>query len=395
MNNREIYQAQTLNIVVYGMGNSFLESEGYLLERVNIIGCSDSDEGRRESDLAKRYPFYSPQELAQIFYDYIFVVSIYDDEIRDRLIQAYGVQPARILTREEWGRLVFVKQGAGIRYPDQYVYVISKPIRVKSGLFSYVFTVADQLQYAEDMQAIPVVDMRSFPNIYLDQDKVGRENAWEYYFEPLSNLSVEEIADCKNILLGYDAPEYKTNYTEKYDIARLHRAYRKWIHMKPEVLEDINRECNEILPCGFEKVLGVLYRGTDMVSLKLKNHPAQPTLDEICELIEKYWEEWECEMIYLCTEDAAALEVFKKRFGEKIVYSSQLRFANTANRWLGEIFDEVQGTRRDRGAEYLKTIEILSRCDHMIASVCSGSVCAHVMHGDDYKHLLMIDKGQY
>jgi hypothetical protein len=390
----DFYEVNTLNVIAYGMGNSFLEAESYLLERVNIVGCSDSDAGKGSTEIAERYPFYAPEELGRASFDYLFIVSIYDEEICSRLVEQNGIDRKKIMVRNQWSRLVFLKHG-GDAYPDTYAYIAAKPIRIKSGLFSYVFSVIDQLQYMEESDIKPVMDMQSYPNIYMDKDKTGRENAWEYYFEPLSDVKLKDVGKFRNILLGYDSPDYKTDYMQKYDIDKLHNVYKKYIHIREDVLQEINRECSEILPDGFEKVLGVLYRGTDMVSLKLKDHPVQPDVDEMCSLTEEYMAEWHCDTVYLCTEDAAALEIFKERFPGKVVCSSQTRFQNTGSKWLGELFDDFDADKRDFGKDYLTTIEILSRCNSMIASVCTGSVCAHIMHGNQYEHLLMIDKGKY
>jgi hypothetical protein len=390
----DFYEVNTLDVIVYGMGNSFLESECYLKERVNIVGCSDSDEGKRNCEIAKRYQFYSPKEFLGVSFDYLFIASIYDEEICSGLVEQYGIKRDKIMVRNEWSRLVFLKHG-GYAYPDAYAYIVEKPIRVKSGLFSYVFSVIDQFQYLNGLDVKPVMDMQSYPNIYMNKDKVGRENAWEYYFEPLSDVKLKDVGGFQNILLGYDSPDYKTDYMQKYDIDKLHEVYKKYIHIKSDVMQGIDRECSEILPDGFEKVLGVLYRGTDMVNLKLKDHPVQPTIEEMCSLIEEYMAKWQCDTIYLCTEDAAALERFKECFPGRVACSSQTRFRNTGNKWLGELFDDMDADKRNFGRDYLTTIEILSRCNNMIASVCTGSVCAHIMHGNKYEHLLMIDKGSY
>lgn len=387
-------KAKTLNVIAYGMGNSFLESESYLLDRVNIVGCSDSDYGKRNSDISNRYKFYMPNEIAQSEFDYIFIVSIHDREICDQLVNQYGIDRNKIMLREEWSKVAFSKKEIDC-YPDKYVYVISKPIRVKSGLFSYVFGAIEQLQYVDEDLCLPIVDMQHYPNIYLEEENIGKENVWDFYFEPVSTIKIEEMEAYENVVLGYDSPDYKSNYIEKYDIDKMHDTYKKYVHIKQEIMNEIDKVCNDILPYGFEHVMGVLFRGTDMTALKLKDHPVQPSVDEMCSLIDKHMAEWGCNTIYMCTEDEDALEFFKEKYGDRLVCTNQKRFKNTGNKWLGEIYEEMKIDRYELGLEYLITIEILSRCNNMIASVCAGSVCAHIMHGNQYEHLLMIDKGKY
>lgn len=51
------------------------------------------------------------------------------------------------------------------------------------GLFNTYNQVAGHIRYALSKKYLPVVDMKNYPNSYLAPEKLGKENAWEYYFE--------------------------------------------------------------------------------------------------------------------------------------------------------------------------------------------------------------------
>ena len=65
----------------------------------------------------------------------------------------------------------------------------------------------------EIVGAIPIVDMYNFPTIYNEKEKIlNTYNSWEYFFEQLSNYSLEEVYQSKNVIIT----EYQF-YSEKED----------------------------------------------------------------------------------------------------------------------------------------------------------------------------------
>lgn len=381
-----------LKVIVYGLGKTVWDAIGYIRTRFHIIGCSDSD--FRKTDVAERlgYPFMPPEMLSTADYDYIFIVSIYDEEISRQLI-AGGIAQDKILKRNQWDSMLFY-HSYGEQNPDKTFYVLSRPIHTRDGVFSFLFAFLEQLDYVESHGCIPVVDMQSFKSQYLEEDKVGVENAWDYYFQPLSEYSLTEVYESKNVILGYDDPCYKNDYEKRYDIKRMSELYRKYIRYNSKTIAAIQEERDRLID-KTRKTLGVLYRGSDMSALKLKNHPIQPTVDEMCLLIHKYMEEWGCEQIFLSTEDEEAAARFKEEFGDSLNCTSQRRFGNTGHNWLAEISFDRHNDRYLRGLEYLTTIELLSGCDCLLAGICAGSVCAHIMNNGKYEHIIMVDKGEY
>jgi hypothetical protein len=57
------------------------------------------------------------------------------------------------------------------------------------GLFSHLLFVLDHLLYCDKMKYIPVIDFKNFPTVYSEYN----ENSWEYYWEPVSKYSLNEV----------------------------------------------------------------------------------------------------------------------------------------------------------------------------------------------------------
>lgn len=379
-------------VIIYGLGRTVWDMIDYIRLRFRVMGCSDSDTGKR--DVADRLglPFISPDDLTGEEYDYILITSVYDNEISRQLIDR-GIEEEKVLKRKQWDSMVF-SHCYGEKNPDKTFYILSHPIHLRDGLFSFLFAFLEQMDYVEKNRYIPIVDMQSFWNQYLDEDKIGVENVWEYYYQPLSEYSLEEVYESRNVILGYDDNCYKGNYEQKYDIKRMSELYQKYIRYNPKVISLIQEEYRKRIDPD-SKTLGVLFRGSDMSALKLKNHPIQPTVDEMIALIHQYMSEWGCQRIFLSTEDAVAVDRFKKEFGDILSCTDQKRFGDTKETWLANINFDRQNDRYLKGLEYLITIELLSRCDSLLAGICTGSICAQIMNNGKYRHLKMVDKGEY
>ena len=134
----EIPKAKQYNVVLYGIGKTCEKSLGYIEERFNIKGCSDSNNNLSECEIAKRYKFYCPDELKCLPYDYILVTSIYDGEICKKLMDEIGIERSKILLRTEWTHIPFEKKFGEENFEKKF-YILRKEISSKIGLYGIVF----------------------------------------------------------------------------------------------------------------------------------------------------------------------------------------------------------------------------------------------------------------
>ena len=66
--------------------------------------------------------------------------------------------------------------------PNKTFYIIRNHHK-DVGLMSYHNTVYYHILRAVNMGAIPIIDMMNYPNTYLKNSKLGKENSWNYFFE--------------------------------------------------------------------------------------------------------------------------------------------------------------------------------------------------------------------
>lgn len=200
-------------------------------------------------------------------------------------------------------------------------YIIRRPDKV-CGLFSLFNTHLGHIHYAVKRGYVPVIDMMNYENCYLPMEKIGLENSWEYYFEQPSNTTLEEAYSGKRVILSAASGKILRPtgavFVNKYKLNKWRRFVKQYIHVKRDVLDDIEKEYNTLVSPQ-DRVLGVLARGTDYVETKPHGHPIQPDSDMLIEKAKSVMEEYKCNKIFLGTEDKNIMRAFMKEFGEACV----------------------------------------------------------------------------
>lgn len=379
------------NVILYGIGGLLDRSRDYIDKRFNIIGYSDSDE-HKKINLHENEIFYEPDSLNEISFDYIFITSIFDEEIKKSLVEKYNVLSNKIMKLSEWQSLK-VLCTYGSENPESTFYILSRFTRHKDGLFSNVFLFLQQLKFVDDNKLIPIVDMMNYRNQYLEENKLTLENSWEYYFEQMSNYTLSEVYQSQNVVLGYDKEVIITDINWE-DIKLYRNLWNKYIKVKPSIEKLIKCEYSKIIGKD-EKVLGVLCRGTDYNSLKLKNHAIQPTPEELIKLSKMIINEGNFDKIFLATEIEEAIDKFKHEYKDRVTYIFQNRFSQYEKKWLADVKFNRKNDCYLRGLEYLTAIKILSMSKYILGGLCYGSLCAVIMSDLGEKDYEFVIKGVY
>lgn len=297
------------------------------------------------------------------------------------------------VTKRKWGER---KVCYGKENPDKTFFVIRRN-SADAGLFSYVTFHLGWMQYALEKGYIPVVDMCNTKNTYLTKEEVGKYNAWEYYFEQPCGYTLEDIRSSKNVILGSieSAPRYPghamANHLEEY-------RYWKEFAQKYLILKEVHcKELESLYEQMFQgrRVLGVLCRGTDYRNLKPSGHPVQPEIPDMIEKVKEVFEKYQCDYIYLATEDEEILNAFKAEYDEKLKFHDTVRYRDTGDGNINLISEKnADKTPKDRGLDYLFEIGILSKCNCLVAGSVGGTYGAMLLD-EEYEYWYIYDLGMY
>lgn len=275
-----------------------------------------------------------------------------------------------------------------------------------AGFFSNYAWVLGHVIFARKFGYIPVVDMENYPTLYSEDLPVdGTVNAWNYYFEDVSDISLQEVYEKGNYVLGKDMPLHK--YAEKYcepkyrfPTPRTVSYYAPYIESYLKVRKDLREEFDadwkrKAVSSG--QVLGIHIRGTDM-----KNdlgHPmpadAQTYLKKVREFLKTHLD---INKIFLATDENDVKEVFENEFRDTaytLFMNEAFRVWDTdAKRKTGLHELKVENARPLHkyllGKEVLRDAWFLHKCDYLICGYSNISNVAILWNENRYKEIARV-----
>lgn len=288
----------------------------------------------------------------------------------------------------------------GAEHPDCTFYIIRCGYH-SLGLMGYYNNVVGHIYYALNNGWIPIVDMKNYRSQYLPINKLGKENAWEYFFDQPCNMNLDDIKRAKNVILSDEMPcEWcsprafgKVLVTDSEVSEKIFDITKRYLKINEKTWEMVEKTAAfDVIKR--KRVVGVLSRGTDLIGAS--GHSIQPTTKELIGLVEEKMTEWRCDYIFLASEENFVIDQFKEYFGnEYVLTNSAQRFDHTDGKLLYDVKFDRDNDEYLRGVEYLISICLLSQCCSLISTFVGGSVGAMTMKGCRYENYEIIDKGVY
>lgn len=287
----------------------------------------------------------------------------------------------------------------GKKNSDRLFYVI-RCSKSDLGFFGLYNTVLYHIQIAKKRGAEPIVDWCHYPNDYvLEDEMVGKKNAWEDYFEQMINITLDEVYKSKNVIMsaGGTRPDFEEIHHSEL-IKESHKLVKQYMRFN----DDIQEKCiNEYKNLSMEnrKVLGVKCRGTDFSETKPRGHHICPNAVQTKNIIDEKEKEWgRFDYIFLATEDANIFAYLKEQYKERLIANKTHRIDETNGKWLNELFDsqaEIKHCKKERMTEYIISVYLLSQCDALIAPIIGATLGTLFMKNGEYEHFYLVQMGQY
>jgi hypothetical protein len=264
----------------------------------------------------------------------------------------------------------------------------------KAGFFAIFLQVLGNCEWCERNGYIPWVNFSDERCLYWSKDAHrGSINAWEYYFEPVSDYNLDSIKPEDLDIVswawyphldggdGIGIYEGNSNWNDNPPLF-----YRKYVHELIIKYIKVKNYITEQVEDFFEarmkgnKVIGVHVRRTDSVADSFKR---SPPLEEYVREVNHYIQfmkvrsHEEVIKIFLATDDAAILEKFRQIFSERLIYCP---FTRSSNGEALHLNPEVNKPRA--GEEVLVESLLLSRCDFLVHSRSNVSTSALYFNPD-------------
>lgn len=387
---------------------SELVKKNYLYSKFLIIGDERLYKQREKSytllfKICGFLDIHSIGEIENYQYDYILLMDLMNISCLNRTLgkmklekemikfisKKYDIDEDIILTDAVFRSISSIekKYSFGEENEDKTFLIIQQTSRVQ-GLGGGVLRVAHFVAYAQQKRYYPIVDM-SIKSQYLEKNEEGRINAWEKFFMQPTGYSLQDIKKSKNVIIVGSGPINRKQSSLMNNISLDFLKMQPWV--ESQVIKYI-----KIFLGKTDKVLGVLFRGTDYTNTRPYGHQKQPELKMMISKVKEKLLEWgDFDRIYLCTEVEQAVECFKNEFGEKVCFYPQKRVQEDFNGRLSEIRFKRKNDAYHKGADYWIVLNILSKCHSLIAGKCAGTTIALMLNNGEYKNKYLFELGRY
>ena len=276
------------------------------------------------------------------------------------------------------------------------------------GFFAEYRDMLDFLYFADEHGLTPSVEFGELFNY--------EPGSFTKYFKPVSGLAREDVLVAKNVVEAIDKHRYGLNRFATHDnaygvtdeyVASRAAVTAKYIELSDEMKTYVdeskmsfsNLGSNQALmenagssTVSLDNVLGVHVRGTDFKAGYI-DHPAFVTFEEYLEKTIEVMEEKGFEKVFIATDDDGALELFKSRLGDKLLYFTDV---NRATGDKAVVFDDKTLSPFELGKQVLRDMMTLAECGGIIMGLSNVGVCSLITNKakfQEFSSVTILDKG--
>lgn len=264
---------------------------------------------------------------------------------------------------------------------------------------------------AEKLGFVPVVHYKKCPYRDKSYDE-DIKNPFEYYFEQPDKISLDETYNSSRVFLfegihlsrinkefGRLVGDVVADYVVNDEWLKiLGQIARKYLLLNQKTKLFIKKSIIENFPNDWEseKVLAIHVRGTDF-ALNWENHPNIVNVEDFFSSVDIALEKGQFKYIFLATDDSSRLELFKQRYGDRLLYFTDVhRSSGTINVALEK--NDRKHNNYLNGLEVIRDMYTLARCHGLIAGLSQVSICTRIINyslDEQFSYVKILDKGIY
>jgi hypothetical protein len=256
------------------------------------------------------------------------------------------------------------------------------------GFFAGVTSVLQGIMYAEKYNLTPVVDMENYWVAELSSTKKINDsyNAWCYFFEQISDYSLEEVYKSKNVILSEGSrilggshwfSDRSLLYLSEIDHLRtISEIINKYIKLNKNTLDHFNK-IKDDLNWSPSQTLGVFIRGTAYRTNSGVND-IPPAIESIIVNIKNTLSEKNINKLYISTEDYEIYSTLcKELMNYQIIPNIRYKKILSVEDWQKSSKATPDGgilLGYDRTLNYLIDILLMTECEYSIATLSNASI---------------------
>ncbi len=288
-------------------------------------------------------------------------------------------------------------------------YVI-KYNRPECGIFSMIFHLLPQIEYAIRKKYVPIIDCReTYLPLLQDGENAGKENAWDCYFEqPKGFYPLDEVYQSKHVIYvrkNAFGIKKSLNYNNlpipDRDLRYWSSILNQYIRPNTSLKSRIENE-KRLFPFD-NKILGVSVRAEYRWGGMIKNslyyqHPKVPDCKTIISEISGIMNEWGYECFFFACDDREYSEEIAQYFGDKCIRLNRPLLHFFKNGMPVYSADdrvcEFKGyTTQKKTEDYITETYLLAQCESLYTCIGTGAQFAYIVNGGQYRHLKIYNLG--
>ncbi len=252
--------------------------------------------------------------------------------------------------------------------------------------------------YAQDHGMIPVVDMKNCKSIYQEAEDFGKVNTWEQYYEQPAGISLEEALASGSYVLGDPSKEW-AQYTrmrtpKRFTDTFLREKFNQFIRLNAETVRILEANYRSVIPTGCSpsdvRLFGLCVRGTDYITF---HHPKQPSIEQLTDLVREKCGAYNCQYIYVATEDADLFARIQAALSDRELLSYQAGSIRSADGLIGD-YIRTTVSARDAAVNYLTVLYILNKCTCLAGGFCGATMVAKWRRKPPYEYINIINTNE-
>ena len=140
------------------------------------------------------------------------MLNYFRKKFQDKRTKILNLKKNNFFNSNKFNYLNLEYKNFGDKNPNKFFFVIRRT--PGAGFFSNLNFVIHNLYICEKLKMIPVIDMENYHTLYNCKIKIDNsKNAWNYYFQNVSNYSLNDVYTSKNDIM-YDNRTSEKDFTK-------------------------------------------------------------------------------------------------------------------------------------------------------------------------------------
>lgn len=258
--------------------------------------------------------------------------------------------------------------------------------------FCYLHNILSLMLYATYHHAYPLVCINESEKNLIQ---------WDWYFHQ-PEIDSHKIHSLSSVNCSRPTASFQPHFNDIYDPSLIQlwgKLYANFVHLNNKTKQYIEAEYQKLFS-GKQRVLGVICRGTDYVTLHPPGHPVQPSVDDVIAHCKKLLKTYHYDAIYLATEEKQIRDTFCQAFPNMILenkrkYYDDIYYKKPNIQYIKDVQFDRENNNYWTGLEYLSSIILLSRCTALVGGNCGGTMAALFFNNCHYEYTHIFNLGLY